>query len=160
MVLLPAQMSRAEERQWVAHMLERLEAQEARRSPTDAGLLIRARELSRRYLSGRPDPASVRWVGNQGSRWGSCTPADGSIRLSTRLQGMPAWVMDYVLVHELTHLLVPGHGPEFWRYVAAYPQAERARGYLEGVAAVSGLPLSDEADDPASAGSAPSGARG
>ena len=51
----------------------------------------------------------MRWVDNQQSRWGSCTPSDRSIRLSSRLQGMPAWVVDYVLVHELAHLLEPGH---------------------------------------------------
>jgi len=48
----------------------------------------------------------VRWVDNQRSRWGSCTPADRTIRLSRRLQDMPAWVIDYVLVHELVHLHV------------------------------------------------------
>src|SRR4051812_5319317 len=64
-VLIPARMSRSEERRWVALMLERLAAQENRRRPSDADLLARARELSRRYLSGRARPSSVRWVGNQ-----------------------------------------------------------------------------------------------
>lgn len=146
MVLIPARMSRAEERRWVSLMLERLAAQESRRRPSDADLLARAKELSARYLEGRAQPASVRWVGNQMNRWGSCTPADGSIRLSTRLRGMPSYVVDYVLVHELAHLLVPGHGADFWTLVARYPKAERARGYLDGVAAAAGLELSDEVD--------------
>jgi predicted metal-dependent hydrolase len=137
-VLIPARMSRAEERRWVAEMLERLAAKERRSRPSDAELLDRAEELSRRYLGGRAVPRSVRWVTNQGARWGSCTPDDRSIRLSSRLQGMPAWVLDYVLVHELTHLMVPGHGPRFWQLVAGYPRTERARGYLEGIAAASG----------------------
>jgi len=81
--------------------------------------------------------------GNQGSRWGSCTPADRTIRLSDRLQGMPGWVLDYVIVHELVHLRVPGHGADFWAEVAQYPRTERARGYLEGVSATAGLGLSD-----------------
>jgi predicted metal-dependent hydrolase len=85
----------------------------------------------------------VRWVGNQQSRWGSCTPGDRTIRLSQRLQDMPAWVVDYVLLHELAHLLEPGHGPAFWALLRGYPQLERARGYLEGVAAAAGLDLSD-----------------
>jgi hypothetical protein len=89
----------------------------------------------------------VRWVDNQGSRWGSCTPSDRTIRLSSRLQGMPPWVVDYVLLHELAHLAVPGHGPRFWALLEAYPRTERARGYLEGVAATAGLDLSDTADD-------------
>ncbi len=145
-VLVPERLTRAEERRWVEHLLERLEAQEQRRRPSDGQLLARAQELSRRHLDGQAEPGSVRWVDNQGARWGSCTPADGSIRLSRRLQGMPAWVVDYVLVHELAHLLVPGHGRDFWRLVAAYPRTERARGYLEGVSAAGNLGLSDEAD--------------
>jgi hypothetical protein len=146
-VLIPARMSRAEERRWVRVMLERLARQDARLRPSDDALLDRAAELSRRYLGGRARPASVRWVGNQGSRWGSCTPADRTIRLSTRLQGMPSWVVDYVLVHELAHLLVPGHGADFWAEVGRYPRTERARGYLEGVSATAGLGLSDDDRD-------------
>lgn len=145
-VMIPARMSRAEERHWVQVMLERLAQQDARLRPSDADLLARGRELSRRFLDGRARPASVRWVTNQAGRWGSCTPADRTIRLSTRLQGMPSWVVDYVLVHELAHLLVPGHGPDFWAEVERYPRTERARGYLEGVSATAGLGLSD--DDP------------
>lgn len=46
---------------------------------------------------------------------------------------MPVHVRDYVLLHELTHLLVPGHGPNFWTLMASYPHVDRARGFLEGV---------------------------
>jgi predicted metal-dependent hydrolase len=149
-VLIPAAFSRAEESEWVDRMVERLVAREKRSRPKDEELTARAKDLARRYLPpsvSRPrSPFAVRWVTNQGSRWGSCTPVDRTIRLSTRLQGMPSWVVDYVLVHELAHLVVPGHGPEFWRLVEAYPKTERARGYLEGVAAASGLPISDDAD--------------
>jgi predicted metal-dependent hydrolase len=145
-VLIPARMTRAEEREWVAVMLERLDKQDRKLRPRDQELLKRARELSRRWLEGRAKPSSVRWVTNQGSRWGSCTPVDRTIRLSTRLQGMPPWVVDYVLLHELAHLLVPGHGPGFWALVERFPRTERARGYLEGVSATAGLGLSD--DDP------------
>ena len=146
-VLIPARMTRTEERHWVQVMLDRLAKQDQRRRPGDDELLNRAIDLSRRHLGGRANPATVRWVTNQGSRWGSCTPVDRSIRLSTRLQGMPSWVVDYVLVHELAHLLVAGHGPRFWAHVEHYPKAERARGYLEGVAAAAGLELGADADD-------------
>jgi len=145
-VLIPARMSRAEERRWVAVMLERLASQETRRKPSDGMLLDRARDLSARFFNGAADPTTVRWVTNQRHRWGSCTPSDRSIRLSTRLRGMPKYVVDYVLVHELAHLFVAGHGPHFWQLVARYPKAERARGYLEGAAASAGLDLSDEDD--------------
>jgi len=138
-VLVPARFTRAEEREWVATMLARLERSEKRRRPSDSGLQRRASELSERYLDGLAVPLSVRWVENQNSRWGSCTPSDRSIRLSTRLQGMPAWVIDYVLVHELAHLIETGHGPAFWAWVDRYPKAERAKGFLEGVSAASQL---------------------
>ena len=79
-------------------------------------------------------PTSVRWSTNQGRRWGSCTPSDGTIRISDRVRGMPRWVLDYVLLHELAHLLHAGHGPEFWAELDAYPRTLRARGFLEGYA--------------------------
>jgi len=157
-VMVPSRLSKAEEEQWVATILERLRERERRRRPTDADLQARARELSRRYLDGRADPVSVRWVANQRTRWGSCTPDDRTIRLSTRLRGMPAWVVDYVLVHELVHLLIPGHGADFWELVGKYPKADRARGYLEGVAAAAHLPVeADAPDDEMARGPGPGG---
>ena len=93
----------------------------------------RARELlNDRYLGGLATPEPVRWVDNQNARWGSCTPGDRSIRLSARLQGMPSWVIDYVLVHELAHLLEAGHTRGSGRGSTATRKAERAKGYLEG----------------------------
>nr|WP_221475793.1 M48 family metallopeptidase [Sphaerisporangium rubeum] len=131
-VLLPAGLSSTDEEQWVRRMLDRLAAKEQRRRPSDDDLLERAKDLSARYLGDQATPVSVRWVDNQRHRWGSCTPDHGTIRLSTRLKGMPAWVVDYVIMHELVHLLVPSHGPRFWTLVERYPKAERARGFLEG----------------------------
>jgi predicted metal-dependent hydrolase len=134
-VLVPAGLPKREEERLVAQMLERLEAKErCRAGPSDADLLRRARDLSRRHLDGAARPVTVRWVGNQQRRWGSCTPTDGSIRISSRLQPLPPWVLDYVLVHELAHLLEANHGPRFWELVGRYPLAERARGFLEGYA--------------------------
>ena len=138
-VLIPARFSRSQEREWVGRMLDRLSRQDRRRRPGDDELLTRARALSERYLGGLASPASVSWVGNQNSRWGSCTPADATIRLSSRLQGMPAWVIDYVILHELAHLVQPGHGPTFWALLDGYPRTERARGFLEGITAARDL---------------------
>ncbi len=81
------------------------------------------------------------------SRWASCTPADGTIRMSERLRQMPGWVQDYVLIHELAHLVVPGHGPRFWALVDRFPRTERARGYLDGVSAAAGLTFVDDLAD-------------
>jgi predicted metal-dependent hydrolase len=143
-VLIPDRFSRAEETEWVERMLARLSAREERIRRTDDELLARARRLTTRYL---PDyavhvaPTSVRWVTNQNGRWGSCTPDDGTIRISDRIQEMPDWVVDYVLLHELAHLLEPSHNPRFWTLLQSYPRLERARGYLEGVAAAAELDM-------------------
>jgi predicted metal-dependent hydrolase len=150
-VLIPAAFSPAEERRWVAQMVAKLQTREERRRRSlggDEELMARARALSAAHLDGLAEPASVRWVDNQNRRWGSCTPADGSIRLSSRLRSMPEYVVDYVLVHELVHLLEPGHDERFWALVAQYPRAERARGFLEGVelAATAGGAAGEEPD--------------
>ncbi|AEE45311.1 M48 family metallopeptidase [Cellulomonas fimi] len=133
-VAIPARFTRAQEHEWVRRMLTRLAAQERRRRPSDEELAARAADLSARYLGGRAQPTSVAWSTNQGRRWGSCTPSEGTIRLSDRMRGMPRWVVDYVLLHELAHLLHAGHGPEFWAELESYPRTQRARGFLEGVA--------------------------
>ncbi|MGH3322753.1 MAG: YgjP-like metallopeptidase domain-containing protein [Streptosporangiaceae bacterium] len=151
-VMIPARMTAAEERLWVTEMVGRLERQEERktrrRQRSDTDLLARARTLSQRYLDGRARPSAVRWVTNQNDRWGSCTPAHGTIRLSARLRDLPPWVVDYVLLHELVHLLESGHGSAFWGLVGRYPRTERARGYLQGVAAAAGLSLTDGGAEP------------
>jgi predicted metal-dependent hydrolase len=145
-VLIPARFSAAQEREWVDTMVARLSAQERRRRPGDADLARRARRLSERYLGALARPVSVTWAANQNSRWGSCTPADGTIRLSTRLRGMPGWVIDYVLLHELAHLVEEGHGPAFWSLLAPYARTERARGFLEGFAAARDLSIAADDD--------------
>ncbi|GIF10755.1 metal-dependent hydrolase [Actinoplanes teichomyceticus] len=145
-VLIPDRFSRAEETEWVERMLARLAAREERLRHTDAELLARARRLTMRYLDDHTDliaPASVRWVTNQNGRWGSCTPDDATIRISHRIQEMPDWVIDYVLLHELAHLVVPSHNACFWELVNRFPKAERARGYLEGVAAAGSLVMAE-----------------
>ena len=130
-VLLPSRMTKREEAHWVATMLERLEQRERRRRPLgDEELERHALRLAARYLDGRVEPRSVRWVSNMRSRYGSCTPDSGTIRLSDRIARYPAWVRDYVLVHELAHLVIPNHSAAFWRLVGRYPLTERARGFL------------------------------
>jgi hypothetical protein len=77
-------------------------------------------------------PVSVRWVTNQTARWGSCSYYSGDIRVSHRLQVVPDWVLDSVLVHELAHLTYPDHSPEFHRLAAAYPRHADAGVFLAG----------------------------
>jgi predicted metal-dependent hydrolase len=145
-VLIPASMSRKEEAEWVETMVARVEQSERQAVTTDEDLWERALWLNDRYLGGLAMPSTVRWVSNQKQRWGSCTPADRTIRLSERLHGMPPWVVDYVIVHELAHLLEPGHDKAFWGWVDHYPHAERAKGYLLGWSAATRIdpPPSDE----------------
>lgn len=101
----------------------------------DAALTARAARLYDEHLreiAGEPPPFGVCWVSNQNRRWGSATPETGQIRISDRLRAAPDWVVDYVLMHELTHLLERGHTPRFHDLVGRFSLAERARGYLEG----------------------------
>jgi predicted metal-dependent hydrolase len=119
-------------------MVQRLDRTDPRQKPSDEALLERAQFLASKYLQTALDPFSIRWVTNQQSRWGSCTPTDRSIRISHRLQPMPQFVVDYVVLHELAHLLVPDHSADFKGLMDRYPQAVRAQGYLEGWAAAKG----------------------
>lgn len=150
-VQMPATMTTAEEQHWVAEMQRRLRRSEnSRRSParkSDDALLTRCGELAARYLDDDATPVSVRWVAPMRTRWASCTPGDGTIRVSRRLRDAPSWVLDYVLVHELAHLRVPGHNAEFWRLVRRYPKTERAIGYLEGLTAAAGWTPDSHAPD-------------
>ncbi len=132
-VQAPAHMSDADLQPVVDKLLARWQRRQAKSELDDAALERRARELNREYFGGKLQWQSVRWVSNQNSRHGSCTPSQGTIRISHRLAAMPAFVRDYVLVHELAHLLEPNHGPRFWRLVNQFPRTERARGYLMAV---------------------------
>jgi predicted metal-dependent hydrolase len=137
-VSVPAGMGADSERRLVAQVVARLRRAEQRRRPgatTDEALHARALQLSRTYFRGSAVPTSVRWSARQQQRWGSCSPAEGSIRISDRLAQVPGWVLDYVLVH------------------ARYPRAERARGFLEGLSHARGEPAGvgdadDGAEDP------------
>ena len=145
-VLLPARLSKAEEAEWVERMVRRLESRLSR--PSDAQLMARARSLSRTYLGGRAQPRSVVWSERQQARWGSCTSVDSSIRLSARLVGAPAYVVDYVLLHELAHLLEPNHSNAFWALLAPYPDLERAKAFLEGADWRDGIGAQPDVDEP------------
>ncbi len=144
---VPAHLSRAEVDRIVPGLVSRVVAKQRGGRPTDSDLAARAARLSRAHLGGLAVPASVRWVTNQRSRWGSCTPHTREIRLSSRLQGMPDYVVDFVLLHELAHLLQPNHSRSFHALLAGYDQRERAEAYLAGASFGAGLPPIDELDE-------------
>ena len=129
-VRAPAHISERELNEAIEKLKARIQRHRQARELSDEDLERRARELNRRYFDGKLRWNSIRWVTNQNKRFGSCTPSRGTIRISHRVGQMPRWVQDYVIVHELAHLLEPNHGPRFWALVNRYPRTERARGYL------------------------------
>jgi predicted metal-dependent hydrolase len=130
-ITIPSWMSAKEEAEWVAKMVHRFER--ANRN-TDADLMAKAKQLARDYKL--PKPASVVWTRELSSRWGSCTTDTGAIRINGKLAKAPSWVVDYVLVHELAHLMHADHSAAFWDVVARYPKSERAIGFLMGLGMV------------------------
>jgi len=132
-VAIPASMTKAEEAHWVEVMSARFQ-RHADTSQID--LTTKATSLADRF--GLPEPTAIDWSNRQNTRWGSCSVDTGRIRISDRLAGFPDWVIDYVVVHELAHLVESGHNARFWDLVNRYPLAERARGYLLAQADVGG----------------------
>lgn len=115
-------------------MLERVtRARTKARRHRDDDLHARAQRLNIRYFEGKLTFTGIMYVDNQTTLHGSCTPSTGLIRLSRKLASLPRWVEDYVIVHELAHLVYSSHGPRFWEMVNRYPLAERARGYLMAI---------------------------
>jgi len=129
-VAIPARMSKREEERVVAEMVSKLGKDDLRLTSTE--LMARALELNSLYLGNKATPITVEWSSRMERIWGSCTIEERAIRLSNRLDDAPRYALDYILLHELVHLIVAGHGPDFKALLAGYPQLERAEGYLEG----------------------------
>ncbi|XNZ01442.1 SprT-like domain-containing protein [Micrococcus luteus] len=148
-ISLPAGMPAGEEREWIRRMVAKAPAPPSPHddgpAPDDAALAARAERLRARLLPEAPRPASVAWSSRQRQRWGSCTPARRTIRISTQLHGMPEWVLDAVVIHELAHLLESGHGPAFRRLVSRCDRYAEAMAFLQGVTYATGRGLSADA---------------
>jgi predicted metal-dependent hydrolase len=129
-VRAPASMSEVDLQKAIENLRIRIKRRQEKKALSDDDLEKRARMLNRRFFGGRLRWRSIRWVSNQNKRFGSCTPSQGTIRISHRVGALPQWVQDYVFVHELAHLLEGNHGPHFWKLANRYPLTERARGYL------------------------------
>jgi predicted metal-dependent hydrolase len=132
-VSAPEHLSDAELQPIIEKLAARLERRSKRRELDDADLQQIAQRLNRSYFNGSLAWNSISWSTQQNRRYGSCTPADRTIRISHRLAEMPPFVLEYVVMHELAHLLEANHGPRFWKLVNRYPRTERARGYLMAV---------------------------
>ena len=132
-IYLPGNMSEKEEKKWIAHMTERMEKRKRRHKlNTEGSLADRAQTLNKIYFDGKLK-FEIKYVTNQSSKFGSCTPSNKAIRISDRLADVPGWVRDYVIIHELAHLVHPDHSKRFWDLVNHYRYAERARGYLMAI---------------------------
>lgn len=129
-VRIPSWMNEAQEREQVESLRARVERKLSVKEAS-VDLSARARKLAAVY--DLPAPQEIRWVTNQVHRWASCSYEDGVIRMSSRLTGVPDWVLDYVILHELTHLVEATHNAEFHRLMDRYPKAERAEGFLEAM---------------------------
>ena len=112
-VQAPARMSDGDLEPVIHQLMQRWQKREQKKGLDDGSLERRAQELNRSYFGGRLRWQSIRWVANQNTRFGSCTPTQGTIRISHKVARMPAFVRDYVIVHELAHLLVPSHDARF-----------------------------------------------
>lgn len=91
-----------------------------------------AEMLNKKYLKNRLDISSIsiEYVTGQNHKFGCCNYQNKSIRISHRIAQMPGWVRDYVIIHELAHLVVPNHSKSFWDILSEYKLSERAKGYL------------------------------
>lgn len=133
MVVVPAHVRRSDRPELVEWLVGRVLAKRPRAGASDDELSRRAAQLADRYVDGER-PASIRWVTNQGKRWGSCTAATREIRLSHRLRSVPGWVLDATIVHELAHLVHPDHSPGFHAIADRHPRQREAAVFLEGYA--------------------------
>lgn len=137
-VVVPARLPARDIDGYVKELVGKLDARDEKTASLEK-LEKRAATLVKTYLDHdvigqHRVPVTIKWVTNQNSRWGSCTPDDGMIRLSHRLRDMPAYVIECVLLHELIHLIVTDHGPSFYELMNRYPHYEKAEAYLDGYA--------------------------
>ena len=128
-LLVPATMPHAERERWAEVMSRRLQRRAERTKPSDGRLAARAAILNQRHFGGALTWTSIGFAAME-HQWGSCTYTEGSIRIARRAAALPDWVLDYLLVHELAHLIQSDHGPDFHALENRYPLAERAKGYL------------------------------
>ncbi len=108
---------------WIRHHCGRMELMVEAGSASSSGLPpLTDRQAARNRIVRRLDELSARYnlpyatvtVRSQKTRWGSCGVRK-TISLNINLARLPGRLMDYVIVHELLHTKIRGHGSEFWR---------------------------------------------
>ena len=129
-IYLPVGLSKKEESKWIQKMKLQIEKKERKNKLNDSNdLQQRAERINKLYFDGKLD-FSIQFVTNQTMKHGSCTPSTKTIRISDVIAGYPRYVQDYLIMHELTHLIYPDHSNDFWEKVNEYPYVERAKGFL------------------------------
>ncbi|MBI5209059.1 MAG: M48 family metallopeptidase [Elusimicrobia bacterium] len=108
----------------------------------------RFREVLGRRLAFWSDKIGVRYrrvfIRNQRTRWGSCS-RQGNLNFNCRLLGAPPEVLDYVIIHELMHLVEMNHSKRFWSRVADWcPDYRLHKKWLRENGRDLGQPLRDE----------------
>lgn len=129
-IMAPASATDAELAPFISKVQKKIEHRRAFKDRNDSYLQDRAQYFNKLYFKGELSWNQISYSDRQERRHGSCTPSHGTIRISYRLKGLPRFVEDYVIVHELAHLLEPNHGKKFKKLVDRYPLAERAQGFL------------------------------
>ncbi len=124
----------SEKEKWIvshrARMTERAEQDRENRLRTMTDRHVTDAELA--YLKEQIECYAAKWepvmgvhclrwtIRDMKSRWGSCTVAKKTIRMNLQLAKKPAECVEYVVVHELTHLLEPSHNERFHAYMARF----------------------------------------
>jgi len=131
LVNAPAMLSEERLEKAVTHFKSRFEKKIIKEElDKKQNLSLIAAGLNEKYFGNRLKVNSIEYASDQASKFGCCNYRRGHIRISHRVGLMPDWVRDYVIIHEMAHLIEPNHSRAFWEIVYRYKLTERARGYL------------------------------
>lgn len=134
-ISLPENMPAAERRRWTEELISRARKKMELAEPSlREKLAARADFLNKKYLDSKAAYSSVEWTARQKSLFGSCSAGSGKIRISSRVRHFPGWVLDYIILHELAHLIHPDHSPAFHSLVNRYERHREAEAFLSGYA--------------------------
>ena len=127
-ILAPSTTSDAEIKKFLDKFLKKLELKDIILN-NDKELLSRANKLKKKFIPDAPDFTIV-FQESLKRTWGKCFTNQRKIVINPVLGTYPKWVLDFVIVHELAHLLIPNHGKEFRSLVNRFKLKERAVGFL------------------------------
>jgi len=131
LVHAPSSISDAELKKIIDRLKKRLHRRKIKNELDKThGLTIAADRLNKEYFNDKLEIISITYSANQDKIFGSCNYKTKEIRISHRLVQMPYWIRDYVIIHEMAHLIESNHSKAFWDIVYRYRLTERARGYL------------------------------